>query len=1171
MTATLPSDARRVARGGHTACARTATSAHPLKDFAALALRAEAASMNPPNEADMAQSLPWKPWHDVVSLREDVRTGELSLADFAADLHDVAMQKGARPVYEDPARFFALTYPTFPLRELARDVALRLAGRNTKAIRQLELTYGGGKTHTLVTLYHLVHAPDALPALPAIEQFRSHIGAPLPTARVAALCFDKLDVEKGMEVRGPDGALRWLKHPWSVLAFQLAGDEGLGTLHPDGANEERETPPAEPLLADLLSQPQAHGLATLVLIDEVLMYAREKAAMGDVWRARLIDFFQYLCQAAVRVDRCALVASLLASDPAKSDALGKELTAQIFDIFNRQREEGVQPVQKQDVAEVLRRRFFTPQSIADPDVFRPHVTAAVANIAGVDETVRKDRANAEQRFLDGYPFHPELTELFYTKWTQLDGFQRTRGILRTFAIALRDAEAWDTAPLVGPNVFLPAPDESALAEAARELAGTATREVTESAGNVWSAVLEGELAKARTIQEEQPALKFREMEQAVLAAFLSSQPIGQKASTPELVALVGATRPDRIELEKGLRRWTELSWFLDEAEFAGTAAADGGPGALPGAWRLGNRPNLKQMHHDACANRVTAELVEQTLLADVRRTKSLTQGAAAPGARVHTLPERPRDIEDDGDFHFAILGPKAVSDSGKPNAEVRRFIDETTGPDRPRTGRNAVVLVAPSTGRPGRRPRAHPRISGLGGRAPTVGGPDPGPGARGNARRLDGAGAQARPRRDPPGLVDRRHRQRAQRHPGVQGDRGRRPAVRDGQGGPARAHSGDRHQRRCDAAGRPLRSLARGRTLAPREGPGRRVRGESEAAEDAPAQGDPRHHRPGRPRRHLRRLARPARQSPSGPGGGRRSTRQPARSLPSNSSCPTRRRCRNSIRTLWRRVSCRSCGPSEAVTVADVVAYFAGGRVVTVQREGYTEPVAIPACAREAVESAIADAVYQGLLWLANGPASFQGEIVPPGVLTDAAALRAPMPPLVVERLTQDAVPEAWKDGRTNALALSAALAVQVGSPLPWPILRRAIGDALDARWLELAPDSGPWPCDAAGAAAVTLKQPDAGTGLVAREESRRVDSERRTHQRRRPGTQRAAELWSTSCRRSSLPPPASRCRFHIRITLGDGGDVPPESVSSISELLEGVSADLRLTGESTSRPEGSR
>lgn len=163
-----------------------------------------------------------------------------------------------------------------------------------------------------------------------------------------------------------------------------------------------------------------------------------------------------------------------------------------------------------------------------------------------------------------------------------------------------------------------------------------------------------------------------------------------------MIALISASRPDRIELEKGLRRWTELSWFLDEAQFVTDVAENGQTKALPKAWRLGNRPNLKQMHHDACTNRVTAEVVEVKLLGDVQQTKSLTQGATAAGARVHTLPERPRDIENDGDFHFAVLGPKAASDLGKPSTEARRFIDETTGPDRPRTYRNAVVLVAPS-------------------------------------------------------------------------------------------------------------------------------------------------------------------------------------------------------------------------------------------------------------------------------------------------------------------------------------------------------------------------------------------------------------------------------------------------------------------------------------------
>src|SRR4051794_25341855 len=106
--------------------------------------------------------LPWKPWHEVVRLRHDLRSGELALHMFAADLYEVMMQNGKRPIYEKFDDFFALTYPTHNLRSLVREVVLRLDGRNDKAVRQLELTYGGGKTHTLITMRHLVHDPVRL-------------------------------------------------------------------------------------------------------------------------------------------------------------------------------------------------------------------------------------------------------------------------------------------------------------------------------------------------------------------------------------------------------------------------------------------------------------------------------------------------------------------------------------------------------------------------------------------------------------------------------------------------------------------------------------------------------------------------------------------------------------------------------------------------------------------------------------------------------------------------------------------------------------------------------------------------------------------------------------------------------------------------------------------------
>ena len=154
---------------------------------------------------------PWKAWHEIVKLRDDLRSGDLPLHMFAADLYEVMMQNGKRPIYERPDEFFALTYPTHNLRALVRDVMLRLAGKSDKAIRQLELTYGGGKTHTLITMRHLVNDPDNLPDVPAVRDLTT-IGRAAEGPRGGSV-LRQAGCETVCDVRSPDGQLRRLKQP----------------------------------------------------------------------------------------------------------------------------------------------------------------------------------------------------------------------------------------------------------------------------------------------------------------------------------------------------------------------------------------------------------------------------------------------------------------------------------------------------------------------------------------------------------------------------------------------------------------------------------------------------------------------------------------------------------------------------------------------------------------------------------------------------------------------------------------------------------------------------------------------------------------------------------------------------------------------------------------------
>ncbi len=1017
----------------------------------------------------MAPSINWKPWHKVVELRPDLRSGDLALHLFAADLHEAIMQNGVRPVYESPAEFFALTFPTHNLRALAGDVCQRLLGENDKAVRQLQLTYGGGKTHALITLLHLVREPEKLPSLSAVDEFRTAVGRDFPKARVAALCFDKIDVQDGLTVKSPIGEERRLRQPWSILAWQIAGPEGLAVINREKPTEERDTPPAESLLTELLSLPGKEKLALLLLVDEVLMYARIKVAAVPSWRNYLVSFFQYLTQATAKVDTCCLVASLLASDPVKEDLMGRDLQGELYDIFQRQREEAVEPVSKDDVAEVLRRRFFTPDSIRDQEKFRSHVQAALKGVIAIEgqSGVGASRARIlEERYYKSYPFHPELTDVFFAKWTQIQGFQKTRGALRTFALALREAEAWDLSPLVSAASLLVAPDKDGLSSAVRELVTVADNADADGPKAAWTGIVAKELEIARDIQKDLN-LGFREMEQAAIATFLHSQPLGQEAKTHDLLALIAPTRPDKIVLEKGMGLWAEHSFWLDD-QFAAEN------GALPSAWRLGKRPNLTQMHAQAKIE-ISDEVVRARLDELIRKSKSLTIGAKESGLDLHTMPESPRDVADDGKFHYVILGPECASESRSIAAEAVKYLQEGASQNRPRVYRNALILLAPS-------------IDGLN---------------VANARLRDALAWEQVSftlRQQGPDSVDPvRLSTLTSQKAAAEGKVGE--AVRQAwcmvvtlsdKGDPqcfklnvsdAASHFAAIKQ---DTRSRVFDTALNAEALLP-DGPYdlwhqgdnfRRVQDLYEAFARYPQL--PKMLRTKAVVETLAqgcvdgilvlRLSRPDGSARvwwrSRPDAAALEDSELELWLPDKAELtelePGILRP-HTLPELWPN------GDKPHITAKDVLDYFAGGRVVACQLKDYQANITVPKATPEAVMTALEADVQNGALWLYNPPASVLGEPVPAGVLNETATLYAPPTTIAPLEILPAGIGHAWQNDVTTVEAVASALSQKAGMTLPWKTISEVVTSALNSRFVSLDPTSLPWPCAPAEASKVKL------------------------------------------------------------------------------------------------------
>ena len=1114
--------------------------------------------------------LPWKPWISALTLRPEALKDDITLSLFAASLYDAVMDKGS-VMYRDPAEFFGLTYTTNSLRDLARDVLQRLAGKNDRSVRQLALTYGGGKTHALLTLYHLVNDPAKLPRQSAsVDRILSAAGMRTaegpPRARVAILPFDQIDVEKGMEARSPSGAVRRFKLPWSLLAWQLGGEEAMAAL---GGPEdgERLSPPATNVLTEILGFPARNGLATLILIDEVILWARTMFGLDPEWGNRIQDFFQYLTQAAAGVDRCAIVASILANDPKSNDEKGRELARRLEEVFRRGSEQSVEPVAKEDVAQVLRRRFFTPDSTSDTEKFVARADEALVGVTKLNKTVESHRRAEEERYRKSYPFHPDLIEALYTRWYQLPMFQQARGVLRIFALALRDSyRRGDTAPIVSAGAFLGAAGQSALSEASRELVQIAQAQTIEESHGDWQRILQTEIEKAIRIQQEFPGLANREMEAAVLSVFLYSQPATMKALTQQIYALVGPTRPDPILLQRALARWIETSWFLDEGAAQDRDLAP--DSNLPRSWRLGMAPNLRQMQDEAIAN-VGDDEVNTVLESQIRALKSLTDGVSAAGAMPHPLPASPRDISDDTTLHYVVLGPNAASSPGKPSATAKRFIEQTTGPDTPRTNQNGIILAVPSAdGLETARHRIRELLAwqtvrdNL--RIASPGWEDKAPAraARLTANLSEASKAVPSAIRQAYCIVVTLGRNNQVEAFKI--DPGPQPLFSQ--------IAGDPRSRIQQTAVSPDALLPGGPYDLWKEGePEIRIQYvttafsrvarlpkmlSKDAIHDTLIEGCKQGF-------FVLRVPRPQgssntfwREEPTEIALAEHDARLVLPEQAALARLNARLLAPDALPNLWT-------GPE--LTMDALLSYFSGDRTFTTSMG---DVIAIPRADRpEVIERAVEEAVGAGVLWLTAGQTSLWKEPVPEGILAEGVTLQGPPPPLPVAAIGPEGLPEFWKSETADARALTEALSTQADKPVPWLAVRLAIEGALAARILEIALGSGPLRCDYSQAHLIKLTLPKSqpaslpvGTdGEVAGPGGYVVPP--RPFARVAEATLKLDEVQNLADKVGELKKTAvgRDLTFYFRLELDGADDPPEETIERLNRLLKEVSESLRF------------
>lgn len=623
-----------------------------------------------------------KPWREIVTPHKDVASGRYQQAEFAADLWQVHLGEGTDE-YRNPGEFYRRTYLTDSLTKLLTGAILRLTGKGGDPVIQLQTNFGGGKTHSMLALYHLFAGAkpgdllgvDAILASAGLEK--------LPKANRVVLVGNK--ISPGNPSKKPDGTV--VRTLWGELAWQLGGKKAYARV---AADDERATNPGD-ALRELMNE---HA-PCLILVDEWVAYARQLHDSGDLPGGSFethFSFAQTLTESAKLAKNCLLVISLPASDTATSPHAvgadeevggerGRAALARLRNVIGRV-ESSWAPASTEEGFEIVRRRLFEPmidkaQFVMRDTVSREFFDFYRAQSAEFPPDCRD--AEYEKRLKIAYPIHPEVFDRLYTDWSSLVKFQRTRGVLRLMAAVIHSLwEKGDRNPLILP-ANLPIDDPRVRDELTRYLPDNWKPVIEKDVDgpNALPLRMDGEIANLG---------KYAACRRVARTIYLGSAPTSKAANRglEDRRVKLGCAMPGEAPAVFGdaLRRLSTAATFLYQ---------DG-----PRYW-YSTQPTVTKLAEDRAEqikrdpDKILHEL-EARLRGDLQKRGDFN--------RVHPLPQSGADVPDDMEARLVVLGTdhgyNKDPDCGA--LVAAKAIYETRG-TTPRLFRNSVVFLAPDATR----------------------------------------------------------------------------------------------------------------------------------------------------------------------------------------------------------------------------------------------------------------------------------------------------------------------------------------------------------------------------------------------------------------------------------------------------------------------------------------